>query len=60
MQWMYSHVFGKKYHFTSNLNTNTIEHVSKKELYIILSTLEKEFKVKSDSFNQEISMAQPV
>ncbi len=28
-------------HFTSNLDTNTIEHVSEMELYNILSTLEK-------------------
>ncbi len=38
--------------FTGNFGANTIDHVSKKELYIILSTLEKNLNVESDSFNQ--------
>ncbi len=36
--WSLNNVFA---HFTGNLGTNTIKHVSEMELYIILSTLEK-------------------
>ncbi len=31
----------KSNHFKDNLDTNTIDHISELELYIILSTLEK-------------------
>ncbi len=41
--WSLNDVFDKKNpeQFTGNMSTNTIEHVSEMELYIILSTLEK-------------------
>ncbi len=42
-------------HFMGNLSPNTINHVSKMELYIILSTLEKVWMLESDNFNHEIS-----
>ncbi len=39
--------------FMGNLSANTIKHVSKMELHIILSTLEK-FECWDQSFNNEI------
>ncbi len=52
----FENFFGKQTgHFTSNLGSNMIEHVSRMELYIILSTLEKVGMLESDNFNHEIS-----
>ncbi len=48
-----------KHNFMGNLSTNMSEYLSKKELNIILSTLEKR-KVELDSFNHEISVVKPV
>ncbi len=44
----------KTYYITGNLGANMIEYVSKMELYIILSTLEK-FYCWNRSLNHEIS-----
>ncbi len=49
MQWMkfmkfVQCIWSKTNHFTHNFGTNMTKHVSKKELYIILSTLEKNLR----------------
>ncbi len=49
----------KSDHFTGNLSTNTIKHVSDIELYITLSTLEK-FECWNQNFNHELSAGETV